>query len=172
MDLTHPRRKLNFLLIISLLLLSLRHQDYNVEAQNSDKVVNLPEQPSNPKISHFSGYVNVNQENTRALFFWFFEALSEAPTRPLVLWLNGGIVTTYITYTIFSFFCFFFYVFYELWVCSAGPGCSSIGYGAASELGPFRVVENGTSLRFNQYSWVQGFFCSFLFFFNYEILTP
>ncbi|CAN6991154.1 hypothetical protein BRARA_A03014 [Brassica rapa] len=125
MDLTHPRRKLNFLLIISLLLLSLRHQDYNVEAQNSDKVVNLPEQPSNPKISHFSGYVNVNQENTRALFFWFFEALSEDPTRPLVLWLNGG------------------------------PGCSSIGYGAASELGPFRVVENGTSLRFNQYSWVQ-----------------
>ncbi|KAL0690822.1 hypothetical protein Bca4012_090501 [Brassica carinata] len=72
-----------------------------------------------------AGYVNVNQENTRALFFWFFEALSEAPTRPLVLWLNGG------------------------------PGCSSIGYGAASELGPFRVVENGTSLRFNQYSWVQ-----------------
>ncbi|KAL0719317.1 hypothetical protein Bca4012_068641 [Brassica carinata] len=126
MDLTHPRKKINFLLIISFLLLSLRRQDYNIDAQNSDKVVNLPEQPSNPKISHFSGYVNVNQENTRALFFWFFEALSEAPTRPLVLWLNGG------------------------------PGCSSIGYGAASELGPFRVVENGTSLTFNQYSWVQA----------------
>ncbi|CAH8366642.1 unnamed protein product [Eruca vesicaria subsp. sativa] len=124
MDLTPPRTRLNFLLTISLLLLSC-HQDCNIEAQNSDKVVNLPEQPTNPKISHFSGYVNVNQENTRSLFFWFFEALSEAPTRPLVLWLNGG------------------------------PGCSSIGYGAASELGPFRVIENGTSLSFNQYSWVQ-----------------
>ncbi|XP_010468225.1 PREDICTED: serine carboxypeptidase-like 33 [Camelina sativa] len=127
MNLTLPMKKQNFLLIISLLiLLSLRHQDYHIEAQNSDKVVNLPEQPSSPKVSHFSGYVNVNQENTRSLFFWFFEALSESPsTRPLVLWLNGG------------------------------PGCSSIGYGAASELGPFRVVENGTSLSFNQYSWVQ-----------------
>ncbi|KAG7625557.1 Serine carboxypeptidase-like 33 [Arabidopsis thaliana] len=127
MNLTLPMKKQKFLLIISLLiLLSLLHQDYHIEAQNSDKVVNLPEQPLNPKISHFSGYVNVNQENTRSLFFWFFEALSESPsTRPLVLWLNGG------------------------------PGCSSIGYGAASELGPFRVVENGTSLSFNQYSWVQ-----------------
>ncbi|XP_010505106.1 PREDICTED: serine carboxypeptidase-like 33 [Camelina sativa] len=127
MNLTPPMKKQNFLLIISLLLLlSLRHQDYHIEAQNSDKVVNLPEQPSTPKVSHFSGYVNVNQENTRSLFFWFFEALSESrSTRPLVLWLNGG------------------------------PGCSSIGYGAASELGPFRVVENGTSLSFNQYSWVQ-----------------
>ncbi|CAH2053489.1 unnamed protein product [Thlaspi arvense] len=105
MDMTPPRRKLYYLLTFSLLLLSLRHQDYNIEAQSSDKVVNLPEQPSNPEISHFSGYVSVNQENTRSLFFWFFEALSEAPsTRPLVLWLNGG------------------------------PGCSSIGYGAASEL--------------------------------------
>lgn len=91
MNFTPPRKKLNFLLIISLLLLSLHHQDYKIEAQNSDKVVNLPEQPSNPKISHFSGYVNVNQENTRSLFFWFFEALSESPsTRHLVLWLNGG----------------------------------------------------------------------------------
>ncbi|CAA7015601.1 unnamed protein product [Microthlaspi erraticum] len=125
MDLT-PRKKLKYLIIISLLVLSLRHQDYNIEAHNSDRVVNLPEQPSNPEVSHFSGYVNVNQENTRSLFFWFFEALSESPsTRPLVLWLNGG------------------------------PGCSSIGYGAASELGPFRVAENGTRLTFNQYSWVQ-----------------
>jgi len=92
MNLTLPMKKQKFLLIISLLiLLSLLHQDYHIEAQNSDKVVNLPEQPLNPKISHFSGYVNVNQENTRSLFFWFFEALSESPsTRPLVLWLNGG----------------------------------------------------------------------------------
>ncbi|KFK39055.1 hypothetical protein AALP_AA3G195000 [Arabis alpina] len=126
MYLTPPMKKLNFLLIISLLLLSLRNQGYNIEAQNSDKVENLPEQPSSPKISHFSGYVNVNQENTRSLFFWLFESLSESPsTRPLVLWLNGG------------------------------PGCSSIGYGAASELGPFHVAENGTSLSFNQYTWVQ-----------------
>lgn len=91
MNLIPPMEKLNYLLIISLLLLSLHQQDYNIEAQSPDKVVNLPEQPLNPKISHFSGYVNVNQENTRSLFYWFFEALSDSPsTRPLVLWLNGG----------------------------------------------------------------------------------
>lgn len=107
MYLTPPMKKLNFLLIISLLLI--RHQDYNIEAQNADKVVNLPEQPSNPKISHFSGYVNVNQENTRSLFFWFFEALSDSPsTRPLILWLNGG---NYITYILFSLYFFIILIY-------------------------------------------------------------
>ncbi|KAK4801550.1 hypothetical protein SAY86_022037 [Trapa natans] len=36
-----------------------------------------------------------------------------------------------------------------------GPGCSSIGYGAASELGPLRVATNGTALLFNKYAWNQ-----------------
>lgn len=50
------------------------------------------------------------------------------------------------------------------YVPRAGPGCSSVGYGAASELGPFRVAENGTSLRFNQYTWIQGLFFVHFFF--------
>lgn len=37
-----------------------------------------------------------------------------------------------------------------------GPGCSSIGYGAASELGPLSVDINGTALLFNKYAWNQG----------------
>ncbi|KQK07372.1 hypothetical protein BRADI_2g34850v3 [Brachypodium distachyon] len=36
-----------------------------------------------------------------------------------------------------------------------GPGCSSIGYGAASELGPLRVVKQGQALEFNKYAWNQ-----------------
>jgi serine carboxypeptidase-like clade 2 len=37
-----------------------------------------------------------------------------------------------------------------------GPGCSSIGYGAASELGPLRVDKKGEALEFNKYAWNQG----------------
>ncbi|KAH7511572.1 hypothetical protein FEM48_ZijujUnG0001300 [Ziziphus jujuba var. spinosa] len=36
-------------------------------------------------------------------------------------------------------------------------GCSSIGYGAAVELGPLRVSANGTGLQFNEFAWNTGF---------------
>ncbi|KAK6913650.1 Peptidase S10, serine carboxypeptidase [Dillenia turbinata] len=91
--------------------------------QDSVRVKNLPGQPSNPPISQFSGYITVNQDHGRALFYWFFEAQSQPSKKPLLLWLNGG------------------------------PGCSSIGYGAASELGPLRVNKIGAGLQFNEYAW-------------------
>lgn len=39
----------------------------------------------------------------------------------------------------------------------AGPGCSSIGYGAAEELGPF-FPQKGSKpkLKFNPYTWNNG----------------
>jgi len=40
-----------------------------------------------------------------------------------------------------------------LGICDHGPGCSSIGYGAASELGPLRVIRQGAALKFNEYAW-------------------
>lgn len=43
-----------------------------------------------------------------------------------------------------------------MYVCGEGPGCSSIGYGAAVELGPLRVAKKGSILEFNQNSWNQG----------------
>jgi serine carboxypeptidase-like clade 2 len=47
---------------------------------------------------------------------------------------------------------------------NAGPGCSSLGYGAMEELGPFRVHSNGKTLYRNKYSWNKGMF--YLFFFQ------
>ncbi|XP_010914643.1 serine carboxypeptidase-like 26 [Elaeis guineensis] len=91
--------------------------------QESDRVFDLPGQPKSPSLFHFSGYITVNKKNGRALFYWFFEAQTEPSKRPLLLWLNGG------------------------------PGCSSIGYGAAVELGPLRVKRYGTGLEFNKYAW-------------------
>ncbi|KAL8465636.1 hypothetical protein ACS0TY_034930 [Phlomoides rotata] len=34
-----------------------------------------------------------------------------------------------------------------------GPGCSSIGSGAFTELGPFRVNPDGKTLWYNKYVW-------------------
>lgn len=37
-----------------------------------------------------------------------------------------------------------------------GPGCSSFGYGAMEELGPFRVHSDGKTLYQNCFSWNHG----------------
>eukprot|EP01018_Ginkgo_biloba_P011480 Gb_23884 [translate_table: standard] len=96
--------------------------EYSQNIRETDRVVNLPGQPP-VDFSHYSGYITVNKEHGKALFYWFFEAATNASQKPLVLWLNGG------------------------------PGCSSVGYGAAMELGPFLVEKNSSELRLNKYSW-------------------
>ncbi|KAK4415205.1 Serine carboxypeptidase 24 [Sesamum alatum] len=87
-----------------------------------DRISMLPGQPP-VGFSQFSGYVAVNDEEGRALFYWLTEATSNAHTKPLVLWLNGG------------------------------PGCSSVAYGASEEIGPFRINKDASSLYLNKYSW-------------------
>ncbi|XP_061375565.1 serine carboxypeptidase-like 31 [Gastrolobium bilobum] len=89
---------------------------------NGDLVTNLPGQPP-VDFQHYAGYVTVNGTNGRALFYWFYEAMTKPEDKPLVLWLNGG------------------------------PGCSSVGYGATQEIGPFLVDTNGKGLKLNNFSW-------------------
>ncbi|KAJ7946938.1 Carboxypeptidase [Quillaja saponaria] len=89
---------------------------------NEDLVTNLPGQP-HADFRHYAGYVTVNEKNGRALFYWFYEAITNPDEKPLVLWLNGG------------------------------PGCSSVGYGATQEIGPFIVDIDGQGLKFNNFSW-------------------
>ncbi|KAK3142021.1 hypothetical protein QOZ80_4BG0341170 [Eleusine coracana subsp. coracana] len=81
--------------------------------------------PGQPVVGfrHYAGYVDVGSGSGKALFYWFFEAEKEPEKKPLLLWLNGG------------------------------PGCSSVAYGAAQELGPFLVRSYGTNLTLNAYSW-------------------
>ena len=54
-----------------------------------DKISALPGQPP-VAFAQYSGYVTVNQDRGRALFYWLTEAVGDAATKPLVLWLNGG----------------------------------------------------------------------------------
>ncbi|KAG2668200.1 hypothetical protein I3760_15G149100 [Carya illinoinensis] len=90
--------------------------------QELDRISELPGQPQ-VTFSQFSGYVTVNEQYGRALFYWLTEATACPEKKPLVLWLNGG------------------------------PGCSSVAYGASEEIGPFRINRTGSSLYLNKYSW-------------------
>lgn len=95
-------------------------QDGMMEA---DKLDALPGQPEGVEFDQYSGYVTVDPNAGRALFYYFVESPDNSSTKPLVLWLNGG------------------------------PGCSSLGYGAMEELGPFRVNSDGKTLYRNPYAW-------------------
>ncbi|XP_024312686.1 serine carboxypeptidase II-3 [Brachypodium distachyon] len=77
------------------------------------------------EFAQYAGYVMVDAAAGRALFYYLPEAIGNgnSSSKPLLLWLNGG------------------------------PGCSSLGYGAMEELGPFRVMSDGKTLYRNPYSW-------------------
>ncbi|XP_028211889.1 serine carboxypeptidase 24-like isoform X2 [Glycine soja] len=90
--------------------------------QEQDRISALPGQPR-VAFSQFSGYVTVNEQHGRSLFYWFTESPTSPQNKPLVLWLNGG------------------------------PGCSSVAYGASEEIGPFRINKTGSSLYLNKYAW-------------------
>ncbi|KAK6938309.1 Peptidase S10, serine carboxypeptidase [Dillenia turbinata] len=81
--------------------------------------------PGQPKVSfrQFAGYIDVDVKSGRSLFYYFVEAQNEPDRKPLTLWLNGG------------------------------PGCSSVGGGAFTELGPFFPKGDGHGLRINSKSW-------------------
>ncbi|KAL3835743.1 hypothetical protein ACJIZ3_010479 [Penstemon smallii] len=81
-----------------------------------DRISLLPGQPQ-VRFQHFSGYVSVDDNKERSLFYYFVEAEFDPASKPLVLWLNGG------------------------------PGCSSLGVGAFSENGPFRPSGNNVLVR-------------------------
>ncbi|CAN1223624.1 Serine carboxypeptidase 24 [Linum grandiflorum] len=115
----------NLLLFFSLFLLSTHNSAAGLTTeQEHDRISSLPGQPP-VTFSQFSGYVTVNQEHGRALFYWLTEAPSSSSpaSKPLLLWLNGG------------------------------PGCSSVAYGASEEIGPFRINKTSSSLFLNKYSW-------------------
>ncbi|CAN0917268.1 Serine carboxypeptidase-like 40 [Linum grandiflorum] len=92
--------------------------------KDDDLIGRLPGQPAAVSFNQYGGYVNVDPVNGRNLYYYFVEA--QHPNKdelPLVLWLNGG------------------------------PGCSSLAYGAMTELGPFRVGTDAKTLHINKYSW-------------------
>lgn len=71
-----------------------------------DKISVLPGQPQ-VSFQQFSGYVSVDDDklsHKRALFYYFAEAQIDPASKPLVLWLNGGLSLTHIV--VFKFVVF------------------------------------------------------------------
>uniref|UniRef100_A0A1D1YK86 Carboxypeptidase n=1 Tax=Anthurium amnicola TaxID=1678845 RepID=A0A1D1YK86_9ARAE len=111
------------LLLAELLLWSCSLGGVAVEAYPAEDLVeSLPGQPK-VGFRQYAGYVDVDGEAGRSLFYYFAEADGDAEKKPLTLWLNGG------------------------------PGCSSIGGGAFTELGPFFPRGDGRGLQINTKSW-------------------
>lgn len=57
--------------------------------KEGDKITELPGQPSELVLNQYGGYVTVDPNAGRALFYYFVEA-DNSSSKPLVLWLNGG----------------------------------------------------------------------------------
>ncbi|XP_024400260.1 serine carboxypeptidase 24 isoform X2 [Physcomitrium patens] len=119
-------KKNAFSLWLSCVTIFLVLEQASVEsADATQRVQRLPGQPP-VRFEQYAGYVIVNEEKGRAIFYWFIEAdHKKAATMPVSFWFNGG------------------------------PGCSSIGAGAMSELGPFyNKNEPGESgLVRNKHAW-------------------
>lgn len=59
-----------------------------------DKIDTLPGQPDGVDFDQYSGYVTVDPHAGRALFYYFVESPTNASSKPLVMWLNGGMYLT------------------------------------------------------------------------------
>ncbi|KAJ4838052.1 Serine carboxypeptidase-like 42, partial [Turnera subulata] len=105
---------------------------------NEDLVVNLPGQPK-VAFRQFAGYIDVDAQKGRSLFYYFVEAEKDPANKPLALWLNGG---KFVSLSLFTP--------PPLTKC---PGCSSVGGGAFTELGPFFPRGDGRALRKNSMAW-------------------
>jgi serine carboxypeptidase-like clade II len=58
--------------------------------KEADRIKELPGQPPRARFGQYSGYVTVNEERGRELFYYFVESPADAASKPLILWLNGG----------------------------------------------------------------------------------
>ncbi|XP_027171543.1 serine carboxypeptidase II-3-like [Coffea eugenioides] len=84
--------------------------------------------PGEPKGVNFDQYSGYVTVDPKAgrSLFYYFAESQNSSTKPLVLWLNGG------------------------------PGASSFGIGAMTELGPFQVSKGGKTLWENPCAWNNG----------------
>ncbi|KAI8466501.1 MAG: serine carboxypeptidase-domain-containing protein [Monoraphidium minutum] len=95
-------------------------------AAEADRVEALPGAPSPQAFGMFAGNITVDAAAGRGLFYVFVERATAPESAPVILWLNGG------------------------------PGCSSLGGGFMSELGPYFPHQKGNALKDNPYAWNNG----------------
>lgn len=121
---SRPGCKMLFPMVVQLGIIVLSILSIALAAPESDLLHTLPGQTQNSTFKQYSGYITVDEEHGKALFYYFVETQTDPQSRPLALWLTGG------------------------------PGCSSLGYGAFMEHGPFKPRGHNDELLWtNKYSW-------------------
>lgn len=58
--------------------------------RKADRITSLPGQPKGVNFGQYAGYITVNKNQGRELFYYLAESPLNASSKPLVLWLNGG----------------------------------------------------------------------------------
>jgi serine carboxypeptidase-like clade 2 len=71
-----------FLVVVSVLV--------GIVVSQGDRITNLPGLASQPSFAQYAGYVTVDDNAGRTLFYWFTESQSKPASDPVVLWLTGG----------------------------------------------------------------------------------
>lgn len=87
------------------------------QEEEADRIISLPGQPI-VSFQQFSGYVTVNHFAGRALFYWLTESPHLPLSKPLVIWLNGGIFINkhYFLLTFFIYICISVCIYYYVHV--------------------------------------------------------
>ncbi|KAK3421945.1 hypothetical protein EUGRSUZ_G02537, partial [Eucalyptus grandis] len=113
----------------------------------AELIKKLPGQPDGVSFKQHSGYITTDPRRGHALFYYFVEADARDPlSYPLTLWFNGGMVVLVLVHYCLRH-CLPILIYFGL-----GPGCSSLGFGAFEEHGPFRPAGDG-GLTKNEFSW-------------------
>jgi len=70
---------------ISVLFTSLIHA-----APAEDLIVDLPGAPENLGFKQYAGYVTIDEQHGKKIFYWFVESENDPENDPVLLWMNGG----------------------------------------------------------------------------------
>ncbi|GAU51232.1 hypothetical protein TSUD_412340 [Trifolium subterraneum] len=131
------------LIVVSLLGTTIWVEGYPIE----DLVVRLPGQPK-VEFKQYAGYVDIDLKHGRSLFYYFVEAEHDPHNKPLTLWFCPVLYCTVLYCPVPTVL----QIKRTLWL-NGGPGCSSFGGGAFTELGPFYPTGDARGLQRNSKSW-------------------
>jgi cathepsin A (carboxypeptidase C) len=58
--------------------------------KEADRIIGLPGLAYDPGFQQYAGYLTVDTDHQRKLFYWYVESQNDPETDPVVFWTNGG----------------------------------------------------------------------------------
>jgi len=87
---SRPGCKMLFPMVVQLGIIVLSILSIALAAPEFDLLHTLPGQTQNVTFKQYSGYITVDEQHGKALFYYFVETEIDPQSRPLALWLTGG----------------------------------------------------------------------------------